>query len=217
MSEMLKKELKLSASALSYLFIAFSLMTMIPGYPILMGAFFVCFGIFQSVQRCRENNDLVYSALLPVAKRDVVRAKYAFAVLIQACGFLVMVILTLLRMTVLADATLYRTNALMNANFVFLGFVLLEFGCFNLIFLGGFFKTAYYFGKPFVIFLIVFFVILAIAEALHHIPGFEGVNAFGFTEMPLQLAFLIGGAAAFILLTYFSLTISVRRFEKIDL
>ncbi len=217
MSEMLKKEMKLSASVLSYLFIAFALMTMIPGYPILMGAFFVCFGIFQSVQRSRENNDLVYSALLPVAKRDVVRAKYAFALLIQGCGFLVMTALTLVRMTALADAAIYRTNALMTANFVFLGFVLLVFGLFNLIFLGGFFKSAYYYGKPFVIFIIVFFLTVAVAEALHHIPGLEAVNAFGFNEMPLQLAFLIGGTAAFVLLTYFSLTISVRRFEKIDL
>ena len=217
MSEMLKKEMKLSASVLSYLFIAFALMTMIPGYPILMGAFFVCFGIFQSVQRSRENNDLVYSALLPVAKRDIVRGKFAFALLIEGCGFLLMTGLTFLRMTVLADAVLYRTNALMNANFVFLGFALLVFGSFNLIFLGGFFKSAYYYGKPFVIFIIVFFLTVAVAEALHHIPGLEAVNAFGFNEMPLQLAFLIGGAAAFVLLTYFSLTISVRRFEKIDL
>ena len=217
MSEMLKKELKLSASALSYLFIAFALMTMIPGYPILMGAFFVCFGIFQSVQRCRENNDLVYSALLPVAKRDVVRAKYAFAVLIQACGFIIMLILTLLRMTVLSDSVLYRTNALMNANFVFLGFTLLVFGTFNLVFLGGFFKSAYYYGKPFVIFIIIFFLIVAFAEALHHFPGLAAVNAFGFTEMPLQLIFLAGGMAAFCVMTVYSQNGAISNFEKIDL
>ena len=217
MSDILKKEMKLGASALSYIFIAFALMTMIPGYPILMSAFFVCFGIFQSIQRCRENNDLVYSALLPVAKRDIVRGKFAFALLIEGCGFLLMTGLTLLRMTVLADAVLYRTNALMNANFVFLGFALLVFGSFNLIFLGGFFKTAYYYGKPFVIFIIIFFVIVAIAEALHHIPGLEGVNAFGFTEMPLQLAFLAGGAAICILMTACSQTAAIRSFEKIDL
>ena len=147
MKKMLFKEMRLSASILSYIFIA------------------------ASIQRCRENNDLVYSSLLPVAKRDIVRGKFAFALLIEGCGFLLMTGLTLLRMTVLADAVLYRTNALMNANFVFLGFALLVFGSFNLIFLGGFFKTAYYYGKPFVIFIIIFFVIVAIAEALHHIPG----------------------------------------------
>ena len=217
MGKLLKKEMKLSASALSYIFLAFALMTLIPGYPILMGSFFIVFGIFQSVQRCRENNDVVYSALLPVAKCDVVRAKYAFAVLIEGCGFVLMTALTLLRMTVLADSPVYRTNVMMNANFVYLGFVLLVFGVFNLVFLGGFFQTAYYFGKPFIAFLVVFFVTVGIAEALHHIPGLEAVNAFGFTEMPLQLAFLAGGAAAFVLLTAFSQAASIRSFEKIDL
>ena len=217
MGKLLKKEMKLSASALSYIFLAFALMTLIPGYPILMGSFFIVFGIFQSVQRCRENNDVVYSALLPVAKCDVVRAKYAFAVLIEGCGSVLMTALTLLRMTVLADSPVYRTNVMMNANFVYLGFVLLVFGVFNLVFLGGFFRTAYYFGKPFIAFLVVFFVTVGIAEALHHIPGLEAVNAFGFTEMPLQLAFLAGGAAAFVLLTTFSQAASIRHFEKIDL
>ena len=46
MYKLLRKELKLSASPLSYLFIAFGLMTLLPGYPILVGAFFISFGIF---------------------------------------------------------------------------------------------------------------------------------------------------------------------------
>ncbi|MBQ6292624.1 MAG: ABC-2 transporter permease [Lachnospiraceae bacterium] len=217
MLKMLKKEIKLSASPLSFIFLAFSLMVFIPGYPILMGVFFICFGIFQSVQRCRENNDLVYSALLPVAKRDVVRGKYAFALAIEGCGFVLMTVFTLVRMACMADAPVYRTNALMNANFVFLGFALLIFGLFNLIFLGGFFKTSYYFGKPFVTFLIAFFLTVGVGEALHHIPGLEAVNAFGFTEMPLQLAFLAGGVVLFILFTAISQAGAIRHFEKIDL
>jgi len=217
MLKMLKKEIKLSASALSFIFLAFSLMVFIPGYPILMGVFFICFGIFQSVQRCRENNDIVYSALLPVAKRDVVRGKYVFAMAVEGCGFVLMTVFTLIRMSLMADAPIYRTNVMMNANFVFLGFALLIFGLFNLVFLGGFFKTAYYFGKPFVTFLIVFFLTVGVGEALHHIPGLEAVNAFGFTEMPLQLAFLAGGALCFVIFTALSQAGAIRHFEKIDL
>ncbi len=48
MREIMIKELRLSASALSYLFIAFGLMFFVPGYPILCGVFFVTLGIFQS-------------------------------------------------------------------------------------------------------------------------------------------------------------------------
>ena len=50
MREIMIKELRLSASALSYLFIAFGLMFFVPGYPILCGVFFVTLGIFQSFQ-----------------------------------------------------------------------------------------------------------------------------------------------------------------------
>jgi len=217
MTAILKKEMKLSASALSYIFLAFSAMVLIPGYPILMGAFFIVFGIFQTFQRCRENNDMVYSALLPVAKRDVVRGKYAFSVLIELCGFLLMTVFTLIRMGPLSGAVPYAANALMTANFVFLGFVLLLFGCFNLIFIGGFFKTAYYYGKPFVLFLIVFFVVVGVAETLHHIPGLSALNAFGFEELLLQLSCLAAGAAAFVLLTLLSRALSIRNFEKTDL
>ena len=60
MRNILLKEMKLSASILSYLFIAFGLMFFIPGYPILCGVFFVTLGIFQSFQNAREANDLVY-------------------------------------------------------------------------------------------------------------------------------------------------------------
>ncbi len=55
-----------------------SAMALIPGYPILMGAFIHRLRDFQTFQRCRENNDIVYSALLPVAKRDVVRENTPF-------------------------------------------------------------------------------------------------------------------------------------------
>lgn len=217
MTAILKKEMKLSAAALSYIFLAFSAMALIPGYPILMGAFFIVFGIFQTFQRCRENNDIVYSALLPVAKRDVVRGKYAFALLIELCGFLLTAVFTFVRMTLLSGSQVYRSNALMTANFVFLGFVLLVFGCFNLIFIGGFFKTAYYYGKPFVLFLIVFFVVVGVAETLHHIPGLSALNAFGFEELLLQLSCLAAGAAAFVIMTLVSLSLSARSFEKTDL
>ena len=217
MAELLKKELKLSASVLSYLFLAFSLMVLIPNYPILVGAFFISFGIFQSVQRCRENNDIVYSALLPVAKGDVVRGKFAFALLIEGCGFVLMTVLTLLRMAFLADSPVYRANALMNANFVFLGFVLLIFAAFNLIFLRGFFRTAYAFGKPFIGFIVAAFLLIGLAETLYHIPGLEGLNAFGFTEMPLQLGVFAGCAVLFVLLTALAVRRSMRSFEEIDL
>ena len=216
MNALLRKEMRLTAHILSYVFIVFGLMALLPGYPILCGAFFITLGLFQSYQSAREANDIVYSALLPIAKRDVVKGKYQFSIMIEMCGFAVMAVVTIIRMTVLADAEVYTANALMNANLFFLGMALVIFGLFNMVFIGGFFKTAYKLS-PFIPYIIAAFVTIGIAEALHHIPGLESVNAFGFDDIALQICLLIAGAVIFAAMTFLSYKKSCSRFEIIDL
>lgn len=217
MKDLFIKELKLSASPLSYCFIAFGLMFFLPGYPILCGAFFVSFGIFQSFLYAREANDTLFTALLPVRKSDVVRGKFLFAVFIEGCGFLLMLSVTLLRMTVFRDVIPYRSNALMNANLFALGMSLFIFGLFNFIFIGGFFKTAYKFTAPFISYCVAGFVVIGMAEALHHIPPLSPLNAFGFEHFTLQAITLVGGVLVYLILTCVACRISIKRFERIDL
>ena len=64
MKKLLYKEMKLSANPLSYCFIVFSVMTMIPRYPILVGSFFICLGIFHTCQQIREYDDITYTVML---------------------------------------------------------------------------------------------------------------------------------------------------------
>lgn len=217
MKKLLSKELKLAASPLAYYFILGAFLTFVPGYPILLGAFFTTLGIFYSFQSMRENNDIQYSLLLPVAKADLVRSKYAFAVLIEGCSFILMTAITLIRMRFLKDAAVYTSNALMCANFTFLGFALLIFGLFNSVFIGGFFRTAYYFGKPFIAYCVISLIVIGIAETLRHLPGMAVLNSFGFEHMLPQSTVLCIGLLAFAALTTLSLKKSARTFEKIDL
>ncbi len=211
------KELRLSASPLSYLFILFGLMFFLPGYPILCGVFFVTLGIFYSFQSAREANDIVFSALLPIAKKDVVKGKYLFVCFIEGCALLLMTISTAVRMTVLSESAVYRSNALMNANPFALGAAFFLFGLFNLIFVGGFFKTAYRFARPFVTYIVSAFLTVGAAEALHHFPRLEALNAFGTEHIALQGILLLAGAALFLLMTLLSCRRACRDFEKIDL
>ena len=217
MKNLLIKELWLSTIPLTYIFLAFALMTFIPGYPILCGAFFFCLGVFQSYQNSREANDILYSVLLPVSKRDVVEGKYLAGVVLQMVMFALCAICTIIRMVFMSDADVYETNALMAANLVYLTFVLLIFAAFNIIFIGGFLKTAYGVGKPFILFIIVNFVIIAIAEALHHLPGLAWANTLDFSYAVGQLAILVIGIAIYTAVTIFSCKISQNRFESVDL
>jgi len=217
MKKLLLKEYKLTACPLTFFFILFSIMTMIPRYPILVGAFFVCLGILYTFQFAREDNDVLYTSLLPVAKSDVVKARYIFVISIEMISFIISLILTLVRMIYLSNAAAYADNPMMNANLVYLGSYLIIFALFNLIFVSGFFKTAYYFGKPFMYFSIASFVFIGLMEILHNIPGFSILNITDFSHMGLQLSFLISSIIIWCLMTGISLKKSILRFESIDL
>lgn len=217
MRNVLLKEMRLSSSVLSYLFISFGLMFFVPGYPVLCGAFFVTLGLFQGFQTAREANDIAFSALLPIAKKDIVKGKYLFVCMIEGCALLLMALAVILRMTLFSQSAVYRGNSLMNANLFALGAACVIFGLFNLIFVGGFFKTAYKLGRPFVTFIIVCFLVISAAEALHHVPGLERLNAFGTDDIALQLTAFGAGLLISLLLTAASCKRACERFEKTDI
>ena len=217
MRNLLIKEIRLSASVLAYVFILFGLMFFVPGYPILCGVFFSTLGLFKSFEFAREANDIVFTALLPVGKKDVVKGRFAFVCLIELATLFVMAIAVILRMTVFADAALYRGNIMMNANGFALGAAFFLFGLFNWIFVGGFFRTGYQTGRPFLIYMIVAFLAITGFETLHHLPGLEILNAFGTVNVVGQSLLLGIGILCWLFLTGISCRRACIRFEKIDL
>lgn len=216
MKKLFYKEMKLSVNPLTYLFIAFSAMTMIPSYPILVGSFFICLGIFHTYQQIREYDDVTYTVMLPVKKRDIVTAKYLFVLFIELTAFILCTLLTIIRIKILGTAVPYATNQLMNANMAYLGYTMIVFAVFNSIFLAGFFKTTYKIGKPFFIFCVVSFIIIIMGEIIHHIPDLESLNNPSNLSMPQVVIFAIG-IVVFMLYTWLSYQKAVKDFEGIDL
>lgn len=216
MKQLLKKEFTFTALPLCYIFLLFSGMTMIPGYPIAMGSFFLCLSLFQSMMSSREQNDLSYTLLLPVSKADVVKANYLFCAGMQLLFFLLCTVLTAIRMGFLSKASVYTQNAMMNANPAYLGNLLLVFLSFNVLVLGGYWKTGYALGKPFVYFSIAAFLIVAAGETLHHIPGLEWLNVTA-GHWGLQIAVLLLCVVFYALGTGLAMKKAQRHFEKVDL
>lgn len=212
MRNLLKKEFSFTALPLCYLFLGFSLLTLVPGYPIAVGSFFLCLGLFQSMLSRREQNDLTYTLLLPVSKKEIVRANYLFTTALQLVYLLLCALLTGFRALCLPEVPAYLHNPMMNANPGYLGCLLLVFLCFNLLVLGGYWKTGYDLGKPFVFFSIAAFLVIALGEALHHFPGLEALNA------PAGgISVLLPAIPAYGIGTWLSLKASQKRFEQVDL
>lgn len=216
MKKLFIKEATLCAAPLTYVFIAFAAMTMIPGYPILINGFFLCLGIFYTFQSGRESNDTLFTALLPVNKSDVVKAKYMFCCAVELANFALSAVLTLIRMIFIGNSGPYADNPMMNANLAYLGYLLMIFALFNIIFVATYFKTAYNIGKPFFVFCIVSMLFVGIAETLHHLPALSALGYADFSGAAMQSAVLILGIIIYIAVTAAALKISIKRFDKID-
>ena len=216
MNKLLKKEFTFTAHPIVYFFISFSLLTLVPSYPIVLSAFFMGLGFFQNFQIACQQNDVVYSAMLPVRKRDIVTARYLFVIIIEVIFLVFSSIFAALRMTVLADAAPFAENMMINANIVYLAWLLIEFCVFNVVFVGGFWKTAYKVGKPFFMFSIWTFVVVGLSEAMHHIQRLQFLNSKD-QRLGIQISIFIAACAIYILFTLLSIKKSQDRFERIDL
>ncbi len=88
MKALLKKELALALHPINVIFLAMSAYLLIPNYPYYVTFFYTSLGIFFVCLTGRENHDVDYTMLLPVRRRDLVRARIGFAVGIEIAQLL---------------------------------------------------------------------------------------------------------------------------------
>ena len=91
MKTLLYKQLRLVCHPMTPVFCLFGIMVIIPNYPYTVIFFYVTLGLFFSFLNIREQKDLYYTALLPVPKRDAVKAGCLFTVLIELLSLAVLV------------------------------------------------------------------------------------------------------------------------------
>ena len=94
MKALIYKELKLAMHPICYVFIVlFPFMILIPSYPLGIGFIYVltCYPIlFLGANKGQQSNDLLYSTLLPVRKKDIVMARILTVIFMQIAFILVM-------------------------------------------------------------------------------------------------------------------------------
>ncbi|MBP5574288.1 MAG: ABC-2 transporter permease [Bacilli bacterium] len=94
MKALLYKEFKLAMHPICYIFIAlFPLMILIPQYPLFVGFIYVlsCYPIlFLGANKGQQSNDLLFSTLLPVRKKDIVLARIITVIFMQVAFMVIM-------------------------------------------------------------------------------------------------------------------------------
>jgi hypothetical protein len=107
----------------------------------------------------------------------------------------------------------------MNINFAFFGTIFIMYAIFNIVFLPGFYRTAYNVGKPMVLAIIAAFIFASLFNAaVILVPVLKAnLNGLGASHLDTQLALLLIGIVLFAGLTWLAYKMSANRFEKVDL
>ncbi len=215
MLNLLRKEFRLAMHPTAIIFLSFSVMLIIPNYPYYVTFFYTGLAVFFTCLTGRENNDIAYSASLPVRKVDIVRSRYLFVVILELAQLVLAVPFAIMRQSM----PLPRNIVGMDANIAFFGLSFLLLGLFNLSFFGTYYADVSKVGKAFVASSAVVFLFIVVAEgAVHVAPFFRDVLDTRDPEnLGAKLAVLGGGAAAYAILTFASYLRSAASFEAMDL
>jgi len=212
-SNLLYKELRLSAHPNLYVFTALGALVLVPAYPYGMVFLLGCLAPFITFMYGRETNDIYYTALLPVKKRDTVKAKCMLLVLVQMAQILISLPFAVLRVSVFPQGNV----AGIEANTAYYGFGLMIYAIFNVIFLTTFFKTAYKAGKAFLLGIIPATLAMVAMEASIYIPGLDWLDSVTPDALVKQLPILLIGIAVYITAMLCAYRVSAKRFERVDL
>ena len=226
MKALLYKELRLAMHPICYVFIAiFPLMILIPAYPIGIGFIYIltCYPIlFLGANKGQQSNDLLYSVLLPVRKKDIVLARIITVILIQVTYILLMTALYPLARVIneaiiqnAKDPEKYFIPGLgLNSYVLLLAFGIIGYAVADLIFFPIYYKK----GKSIVmstLFTIIGFVLYIgiFTIVLPYIPGLEFINNL---HIGIQFAILAGAIILSFLLHLLVYKISSKRLAKVD-
>ena len=214
MKNLLYKELKLVLHPVNIMFLAFSSMLLIPSYPYLIVFFYVCLGIFMMSMTARENRDDYYSMMLPIPKKDTVKARFLMVVFLELLQIIIAIPFAVLNHSMFPSGN----EAGMDANIAFFGFSFIVFGVFNLIFFTMHYKDTSKIGIPFLIACIgIGAVIIAVESAACAVPFFHDyIKTMVPGFLGYQFATLAVGTVLYILLTFTAYKKSVKSFEKMD-
>lgn len=217
MYNLLMKELKLGVSPIFYIlpFLTGALM-LIPGWLYFIVLLYFCFITVPNMLGVNKSqNDLILSMMLPVSKKEIVKAKVGVIVILELLHLIVAVIFGLFSTRLYPDLTYYFFGPTLG----FWGLCFIMFAIFNIFLISMYFKTAYKYGAATITATIAALLFAVGAEwlGIANSTVFDAFKGAGADNMSLQIIILMTGIAVFTIFTIIAYNIAIKRFEKVDI
>lgn len=232
MKALIYKEFKLAMHPICYIFIlAFPFMVLIPNYPTCIGFIYILTSypiLFLGANKGQQSNDLLFSTLMPVRKKDIVLARIITVAIMQFTFILVSACLVPFAI---------KANANLNAQVIAeggepveipglsldgylssCGIALIGLSFADLIYFSIYYKN----GKSivlstllslfgFIIYITIFTIVIP------YIPGLEGYKTF-LCDSGIGVQILVFGISLliYLLLHFVTFKVSSKNLEKVD-
>lgn len=219
MKNFLNKEIKLCLAPINYIYLVFALMILIPAYPKYVGFFFGFVSLLHLFNNSMMNKDIEYSMILPITKKDIVKARC----LLVAAYQIVFTLISVPFAFIFNHAIKIGNVAGIEPNVAFYGIVLILTAFCDFIFFTSFYKKA---GKPGVallktgaFFWIMYFVLEfpIWTKDMFGIEFFQLIDRIDSESQIRQLPILAAGIVIYILGWVLTYKKSAANFEKVDL
>lgn len=224
MKSLLYKEFKLAMHPLIYIFVfVFPLMALIPNYPIVISFIYVCSCypiLFLGANKGQQSNDIYFSCLLPVRRKDIVKARLFLLSIIQLISIVLVTIYGAIGSLYKEDILVEAGDKISDVGFGFgqigsvIGFVLLCFSIYDLIFVTCFYKSGRAIVSSTLLGMLGFMILLCITTLL--LPISITSYFIFFSNLYVQIASILIGLAIYILFHYLTYIRASNLFEKVD-
>ena len=223
MKTLLYKQLRLVCHPMTPVFCLFGFMVIIPNYPYTVIFFYVMLGLFFSFLDMREKKDLYYTALLPVPKRDAVKAGCLFTALIEIASLVIAVPFAVWRAHTSIGGNLVgvqpgKDNLVgLDPNLALFAAGFLLYAVFNAVFLPSFYANGYKVGVAFVKAIIPTMLAMIVFEALPHVPGLMWLDDMDAATQVRLLPYFVAAVLLYGIGTVLTFRRAAAQYEKVDL
>jgi len=210
MRNLLYKELNLSIHPFFYILpILVGLLIFIPMWIyLIVFMYFFWFSMVNIPAGYIAKEDNSFNAMLPVAKKEIVQSKIYAIIILQGIHIIFAIIFGIIHNYI------YGTyNFFFDINIAFFGIAILMFAVFNISFFPWYFKTAYSYGKPVILGVVITLVYGFVFE--FDVVRFEFMRTIFEGTFLNQMIVLVVAIVVSVVLTIFTMKLSVQNFERI--
>lgn len=215
MKDLLFKEFKLAFHPSLLIFPLLGALLLVPSYFYFFAFIYLFIGIGNMFMMGRGNQDILFSVLLPVRKRDTVKARVLMIVIME----LIQIVLAVPFAIIAAKINPQGNSVGIDANIAFFGFLFGMYALFNVIFLTRFYQTGYKIAMGmFLACAAVAVYILAVEASLYIFePVRLALDTLTSANLAAQVIVLAAGIAVFIIANMYAYKKAADNLEKVDL